>query len=368
MTRLDRVVVIGTGLIGTSIALALRHEGVEVCLHDRDDASLRLAVALGAGIPLASSEHTGPADVAIIAVPPAVAPATLKSAQDEGVAEVYTDTASVKTHLVRRAAALGCDMTTFVPGHPMGGRERTGPAAAQADLFLGRPWALCPTPDSTPHSLAVVDELARRCGGRPIVMDAHDHDQAVALVSHLPHAISAAMSARLLGAGSHSLDLSGQGVRDVSRLAGGSPAMWTEILVQNAEPLASVFDAVIDDLHTLAQALRKVSAGDDPSADVVRDLLERGRAGRELIPGKHGGPATDYVVLPVVIPDEPGALARLFSAAQESNVNIEDVSLDHSPGLPVAVAHLSVHPDSLASLSEGLAKRGWMVHTPPSDR
>ncbi|MFC7328404.1 prephenate dehydrogenase [Marinactinospora rubrisoli] len=360
---MERAVVVGAGLIGTSIALALREHGVEVALADRDPAVVRLAEDLGAGTALSPEGPVRPADIAVIAAPPQAIPAVLRSAQNRGLAHVYTDAASVKHSVVTEAARLGCDLATFVPGHPMGGSEKQGPSAARADLFLGRSWALCPTGKADAGAVAVVTELARLCGADPITLDAEEHDRAVALVSHAPHVAAAAVAARLLGGDARALALAGQGVRDVTRIAGGDPDLWVEILRHNARPVADVLAGVAHDLAGTAAALRTDGTRPEDMTGPLRDLLARGREGRDRIPGKHGGARTpEYAVLPVVIPDEPGALARLFAAAEDAGVNIEDVRIDHSPGLPVGVAQLSVRPDSLQQLSRALAAGGWSVH------
>ncbi|CAL9397405.1 hypothetical protein SUDANB121_01397 [Nocardiopsis dassonvillei] len=357
-TSVGRVVVLGAGLIGTSIALALRARGVEVLLSDPDATALRLACDLGAGDPLEGSGGL-PADVAVIAAPPGVVPRVLRQAQDRGLAHVYTDAASVKASVVAAAEDLGCDLATFVPGHPMGGREKRGPGAARADLFLGRSWALCPTGKADPGAVERVAELARMCGADPLVIDAAAHDRAVALVSHVPHVASSAVAARLVGAGEDALTLAGQGVRDVTRVAGGDPSLWTEILTCNAAPVAEVLRAVADDLARAADAL----AGRDEDAEPVRDLLVRGREGHGRIPGKHGeATLPDYTVIPVVIPDEPGTLGRLFAAAADAGVNIEDVRIEHTPGLPLGVAQLYVLPAGVDTLTRSLAADGWSVH------
>ncbi|WP_150242641.1 prephenate dehydrogenase [Nocardiopsis quinghaiensis] len=364
-----RVAVVGTGLIGTSVALALRSRDVDVVLSDPDSASLRLACDLGAGRPLEDSADpsSAPADVAVIAAPPAVIPSVLRRAQDRGLAHVYTDVASVKASVLAEAERTGCDMATFVPGHPMGGREKQGPGAARADLFLGRSWALCPSGKADPQAVAVVAELARLCGADPTVLDAGAHDRAVALVSHAPHVASSAVAARLVSGDGAALTLAGQGVRDVTRVAGGDPAMWSEILTHNAAPVAEVLHAMAADLVATADALRATAGRTpDPSAEAlapVRDLLERGHSGHGRIPGKHGTVhRPDYTVIPVVIPDEPGSLGRLFAAAAEAGVNIEDVRIEHTPGLPLGVAQLYVLPVAVDTLARALAADGWSVH------
>jgi prephenate dehydrogenase len=360
-----RIVVVGTGLIGTSIALAMRAGGAEVLLADRDTASLRLAVELGAGSALQEGDPEEPADLAVLAVPPAAVAAALLDAQKRGLARVYTDVASVKARPLAEAAELGCDLTTFVAGHPLAGRERSGPAAARADLFLGRPWALCPSPESSAEAAETVAALARACGAEPLTVGPAEHDRAVALVSHGPHVVSAAVAARLGDAPEVALGLAGQGVRDVTRVAASDPALWIGILSANAGPVADVLDAVAGDLALAAAMLRAGAENGGPVAEVaaekVTELLRRGTVGRGRIPGKHGGRPRSYALVAVVIPDRPGELARLFQAAGDAGVNIEDVAIEHSPGLPVGVAELSVRPEAADRLADELRARGWSV-------
>ena len=350
------IIVIGTGLIGTSIALAARGQGSTVWLTDQDPAAARLAVDLGAGDPLPATTRE-PADIAVIAVPPAAVAATLAQAQARRLADAYTDVASVKQLPVAQAREHGCDLARYVPGHPLAGREKHGPAAARADLFLGRTWALCPLPETTSQATETVTGLARACGAVPVRIDPAGHDRWVALISHAPHLVAAAMAARLEEAPGEALDLAGQGLRDVTRVAAGDTSLWTQILSANAARVAEVLAAVAADL---AEAARTLADGDDPEKGVAA-LLDRGRAGVARIPGKHGGAAREFAVVQVVIPDQPGELARLFQATGQAGVNIEDVRIEHSPGLPVGVAELSVRPAEAGLLLEALEAGGWPV-------
>jgi prephenate dehydrogenase len=352
-----RVTVIGTGLIGTSIALALRERGSSVWLADQDPAAARLAADLGAGDLLPEAPGR-PCDVAVIAVPPAAVAATLAGAQARGLAACYTDVASVKQFPVAQARARGCDLTGYVPGHPLAGREKHGPAAARADLFLGRTWALCPVPETSEEATAAVTALVRECGAVPMRTEAAAHDRWVALSSHAPHLVAAAMAARLESAPPEALDLAGQGLRDVTRIAAGDTGLWLQILSANAAPVAEVLAAVAADL---AEAARVLTGGDDDDLKPVTTLLDRGQAGVARIPGKHGGAPGEFTVVQVVIPDQPGELARLFHATGAAEVNIEDVRIEHSPGLPVGVAELSVRPAEAARLLDALDRGGWPV-------
>lgn len=351
------VLIVGTGLIGTSVALALRQRGVRVFLADRDAGAVRLARELGAGEEWRDDQAV---DLAVIAVPPQFVAQWLLDLQKREAARCYTDVASVKELPIAQAAQLGCDLSTFVAGHPLAGRERSGPAAARADLFLGRPWAFCPTPEASGDAVAAVQELISLCGGNAVRVDAAEHDRAVAVVSHAPHVAAAAVAARLAEASDTALGLSGQGVRDVTRIAAGDPALWTGILSGNAVPVAEVLEAIAADLAEAARSLRELgSGGAVPRA--VTELLERGVRGTWRIPGKHGGPARTYAVVQVLIGDRPGELARLVQAAGEAGINIEDIRLEHAPGLPLGAADLYVQPEAAEALTAVLRARGWHV-------
>jgi prephenate dehydrogenase len=362
----QRVAVLGAGLIGTSIALAARERGAQVWLSDADPAVARLAADLGAGQILPPEGTVGrdgiPADIAVLAMPPAAVAGALASAQARGLARVYTDVASVKVLPVAQVRERGCDLSCYVAGHPLAGSERSGPAAARADLFLGRAWALCPLPETSPSAVAAVRALVSACGAEPAEVEVAEHDRFVALVSHLPHLMSVAMAARLTDAEQGALRLAGQGLRDVTRIAAGDAKLWTSILTANATPVASALEATATDLAAAAEALREVAAGEKESGKRVTDLLVRAAAGVARIPGKRGGPAPEYVVLQVVIADRPGELSRLFQVAGDAEVNIEDVSIEHSPGLPVGVAGLSVRPEAASRLAAALRAHGWPVH------
>ena len=385
--RLGSVVVIGTGLIGTSIALALSERGVSVWLADHDPAAARLAADIGAGTVLPEPpgapgparaaaaagappgrgprEQHGPwADLAVLAVPPAAVAPSLAAAQSRRLARWYTDVASVKALPLRQAREQGCDLASFVPGHPLSGRERSGPAAARADLFLGRPWVICPGPQNPPEAVAAVLELVRCCQAEPVQAGADEHDQWVALVSHAPHVVAAAMAAQLTNAPGGALGLAGQGLRDVTRIAGGDAGLWTQILAANAAPVARILAGVAADLAAAAAALAEDAAphpAEHPAMKQLAGLLDAGSAGVARIPGKRGAPVRDNAVVQVVIRDQPGELARLFQVAGESGVNIEDIGIEHSPGLPVGVAELTVRPEAVARLTQALAAAGWPV-------
>ncbi|MFD4523035.1 prephenate dehydrogenase [Streptomyces sp. NPDC058470] len=352
--------VIGTGAIGTSVALALTRNGVAVHLQDVNSTAARTAEAMGAGSLRTPQE---PVDLAVLAVPPAHIATELARVQRGGLARAYTDVASVKAGPHRDLHSESADAASYVGGHPLADTERSGPLAGRADLFEGRPWVLTPSAHTEEAVLNRALELVALCAATPVIMDATSHDRAVALTSHAPHLVSSLMAARLGHAPEASIRVSGQGLRDVTRIAAGNPALWQDILHANAEAVAEILDAYAADLGLVIGALRAL-AGTDPvarkrGANDVERLLEQGCAGRARIEHKPGTSLADLAAVTVTIPDQPNSLARVFAAVGEIGVNIEDVRIEHSPGQGQGLVELLVRRTAAPELSRMLGADGW---------
>lgn len=350
------VLVVGAGLVGTSVALACRRAGLEVLLDDVSPEHLRTASGLGAGRPLSSTDTP---QVVVVATPPQHLATSIRAALESFPDAAVTDVGSIKEAPLR--ALLGSDLseealTRYVGGHPLAGSERSGPLAATAALFDGRPWAITPHEASEAKALALVDDLVRLCGALPTRLSPGDHDRAVARTSHLPHLAAVLVAGRLAGAPAAHLALSGQGVRDVTRVAASDPALWQEILGSNAPAVLALLGEVRDELDALMTAVAT------PGSPALLEILTRGNSGTAAIPGKHGGPTGLTCSVFVSVPDHPGELARLFGDAGEIGVNIEDVRIDHDPGRPVGLTELVVEERSAEHLLVALESRGWATH------
>lgn len=354
--------VIGTGLIGTSLGLALSTRGIRVHLADSDPERPRTAAALGAGT---EDPPDGPVDLAVVAVPPHHIAATLADAQRRGVARGYLDVGSVKGGPRRDLLALGGEPRSYLGTHPMGGRERSGPLAAAADLFEGRPWVLTPTAETDTEVLNLALELVALCQAVPVVMDADAHDRAVALVSHTPQLLSSLVAARLATAEETAVRLCGQGIRDVTRIAASDPRMWLDILAANPGPVADVLAEIATDLDGTVRALRALESADEAKraqgAAGIEDVLRRGNAGRDRVPGKHGAAPAVYETVAVLISDQPGELARIFADAGRAGVNIEDVRIEHATAQQAGLVQLMVVPSVVPQLVAALRERGWSI-------
>ena len=342
--------IVGTGLIGTSLGLACRRAGLDVLLSDDSPDHLRTASGLGAGRVAQPGEH---AQLVVVAVPPDALSPAIAEALASGA--IVTDVGSVKAAPAAAAGELA-GRERYVGSHPMAGSERSGPLAASAALFEGRPWAVTPHPDSAPEAVALVEALVALTNAVVVKMTPEEHDQAVARTSHLPHLLAALAAGVLADAPDGQLRLSGQGVRDVTRVAGGDPRLYGQIVGANAPAVALLLATVRDRVDALLTALE---ANDRAGLETE---LHRGVAGAAAIPGKHGGPVRPTAVVVVAVPDHPGELARLFADAGTIGVNIEDVHIDHDPGRPVGLVELVVEQSAADHLRASLESRGWATH------
>ncbi len=361
MVAQGRLLVVGTGLIGTSVGLAARAAGYDVLLANRDPSRLAVAVDLGAG---EAWDGQAAVDVAVVGLPPGVLAPEIDRLRRSGVAPTITHVCSVQLQPQLEVEALAGGWPGFVGSHPIAGRERSGPHHATADLFQDRPWVICPTAASDPASTEAVAALAAACGARVSRMPAAEHDALLARLSHAPQLVASALAAALVGLAPSDVALAGSGLRDTSRIADSDPQLWAEIVAANPDGVAAALDAVLEPLL----ALRARLASGQPAADPVRELVERGRAGRQLLAGKHGQAPVRWATVSVVVPDQPGALARLLADAAASEVNVEDIRIDHSPGVPLGLIDLDVAPGRSQRLLSCLEERGWRATgSEPSD-
>jgi prephenate dehydrogenase len=179
------------------------------------------------------------------------------------------------------------------------------------------------------------------------------------LVSHVPQLVSSLLAARLIDADGSDLALAGQGLRDTTRIAASDPAMWTQILKANAEPVAEILEDFAADLNEVIAALADIEA---PGAvQEVTGALKAGNAGVSRIPGKHGATAAKYATVVVMIDDRPGELARLLTEVGQLGVNLEDLKLEHSPEAQIGLVELFVNPAAEAALIADLTNLGWRI-------
>ncbi len=358
-TTLGPVLIVGSGLLGASIGLGLRGVDVDVIVDDASPSARALARDLGAGR-FATPDDTP--RLVVVAVPPDVTAAVVTAALREHPKAVVTDVASVKSGPLNALDAQA-DLSRYVGGHPMAGRERSGAVAARGDLFVGRPWVLTPNEHTTDAAIAVARHLAVDLGAVPTLMPAGEHDAAVARISHVPQVAASLVAGRLADAHELAVSLAGQGLRDVTRIAASDPGLWVQILGANAAPVAEVLEALTLDLTRVVAALRRLA--DDPDApgaraDLAR-MLDAGVRGQARIPGKHGLTPIPLAVVTVQVPDRPGEISKVLAVMGEAGINLEDLRIEHVPGRLVGLAEISVLPSARRRLEDVLVAGGWSL-------
>ena len=350
------VKIVGSGLIGTSIGLALTQLGTKVLLADSSPAVTNLAVDFGAGEKFVAGTEPS---LVVVCVPPDVCASVIASQLLEHPNATVTDVASVKGTILQQLQSNGADLERYVGSHPMAGREQAGTLAGRSDIFVGRPWVISANSKSSNKSVETVEALAIDLGATLIHLEPEEHDRAVALVSHAPQLVSSLLAARLSESESSDISLAGQGLRDTTRIAASDPKLWIQILAANSQEVAKVIDLLKQDLDQALNALRAVEA--PGSLASIGKLLEKGNLGVSRIPGKHGQSATKYSKVVVMIDDKPGELARLLTEVGEVGINLEDLTLEHATGAAVGLPELYVLPTAEQKLVSELTARGWKI-------
>lgn len=341
-----RAGVIGTGLIGGSIGLALRERGWHVTGTDQDRSAVERALELGAIDAIGIDPD---AEITFVAAPVRSITGEAKHALDVTGGAV-TDVGSVKSSIV---SAVGDPR--FVGGHPMAGSEQLGVDGASASLFEGAVWVLTPVEGTDNAVYALVASVVASLGADVVALQPERHDALVAVVSHVPHLTAAAlMDIADERAEEHAalLRLAAGGFRDMTRIAAGSPAIWPDICEENSVAIAGVIDVLIDELSTLRDVVQR---GDRAS---LLDTLERAHRARRNLPSRVVR-TSEVAEVRVPVPDRKGVLADVTTLASELGVNIADLEIAHSSEGDAGVLIMLVDVDHVARFQDGLGSRGY---------
>ena len=347
-SKLSSVRIVGSGLIGTSIGLGLVQRGIKVQMLDADPKAQSLANDLVGGVVVVDPE------LVVMAMPTSQLSAVIGIENQLNPQSTFIDVGSVKSEVQLYVQTISGMSRRFVPTHPMAGREIGGAGSARADLFQGRSWILTPSSDLEESSKELALELIALLGATPVELTAADHDRAVAKISHLPQIAASLIAKQLDGTPAEWMELAGQGLRDTTRIAGSDESLWKEIIHSNRAELEQLLINLQNDVAKMIESL------DNP--DQIAELIAQGRAGKALIPGKHGGKAREYWHLPIVIDDKPGQLGAIFNECAAMDVNVEDLNIEHSPGQLSALITLALSESDAAKLSSHLTSIGWNVH------
>jgi prephenate dehydrogenase len=346
-----RAHVVGLGLIGSSVALALAETGWRVSGTDLDDAVV--ATALEAGVidgTAVTEEHS----LIVVATPAGTVAATVTAllANSTNEALIVTDVAGVKSAIV---AAV--HDPRFLAGHPMAGSELRGLAGARADLFRGCTWVLTPTAATKPATYTTLHGVLRELGANVVAVDPDDHDRLVAVASHVPHLLAGALmneATRVAEQDAVLLQLAAGGFRDMTRVAAGDPAIWPDVLFENREAVSQSLQALEDRLAALREALNT----DDH--DALAGDLRRAASARRQLPGR-ALDSDNLAYLRVAVSDQPGVLAAVTRTASELLVNIFDIEIAHGIEGAGGTLLLAVDARQAASFSDALRTKGYQV-------
>jgi prephenate dehydrogenase len=343
--------VIGLGLIGGSIGLALRDAGWRV--HGDDVRPERVDAAVARGC-VDERGINADAEVTFVAVPVLAVADQVKRALAE-TAGLVTDVGSVKS-----AVTAAVDDPRFVGGHPMAGSELEGLDGADAAMFSGAVWVLTPIAHTADATFAAVAAVVAELGAEVVAMAPERHDEVVAVVSHLPHLTAASlMSVAADRAEEHAalLRLAAGGFRDMTRVASGHPEIWLDICAENRPAIVSAMDALIGSLAELRDIVGADARGE------LHDRLRRARDVRTNLPSRVTHPE-ELAEVRIPIPDRPGAAAEVFTLAAELGVNIASFEVVHSiEGLGVAVVLIDAGASDL--YRGGLMARGFRPAVQP---
>jgi len=342
--RPRRAAVIGTGLIGGSVGLALRHEGWHVTGSDRDAERSRRALELGAIDEVGDDPG---AELTFVAVPVSSLAGAAAAALEAG--GVVTDVGSVKA-----GVAAQVDHPRFVGGHPMAGSEAVGVDGARADLFRGAVWVLTPTATTDPRAHALVHSVVRSFGADVITLDPAQHDRVVATVSHVPHLTAAALmglAARRGESDATLLRLAAGGFRDMTRVAAGDPSMWIDICSDNRVAILDVLDELVGSLSSLRSI---VEAGE---SDELESRLHRAQVARRSLPVS-APPPEQLAEVRVPIPDRAGEFSAIAALAGAHDINVYDIEIAHHAGVPTGLLILVVAADRADELADAVNATG----------
>lgn len=351
-TTRRRATVVGTGLIGGSIARALRERGWHVSGVDRDDAHVERALELGV---IDAVGFDPDSELTFLATPVGQIADAAKDALAR-TAGVVTDVGGVKSSIVG-----AIDDPRFVGGHPMAGSEQEGVEGATADIFDGAVWVLTPVVGTDPAAFTLVRSTVASMGAEVVEVSPERHDELVAVVSHVPHLTAAALmrlaSERAQEQGGL-LRLAAGGFRDMTRIASGHPGIWPDICETNQDAIVST----LDELVAALVEMRTVVAASDRSR--LLGALDEARRARNTLPARSSRPS-ELVEVRVPIRDRPGELAGVTTLATDLEVNIYDIEIDHAAESARGLLVLVVAAEMGERLIGGLMARGYRPTSRP---
>ncbi len=365
-----RIAIAGLGLIGASLAAALRqaYPGIRLFGADIDERTCEIAVAKGwvdgAAAPDAPAfrDFVLQADLAVVATPVDASESILRLLAEWGFEGVITDTASTKAHLAQVASEILPHPHNYVPGHPMAGSEVNGIEGARPDLFKGAYWILCPDASTPPEHFTRLHELVTGMGARVIALKREDHDQSVAIVSHVPHFMASSLmqlASRHADKDRSLMRLAAGGFKDSTRIAAGSPELWCGIAFDNAPAIQAGLEEMRQIIGTFSDAL---ATGDRVG---LTRLLAQAAEARRALPAAWVPSTEDLLEVRIPMEDRRGVVAEVTTIASSAGCNIQSIEIDHITEDSAVLSLILTDEGDVGKLSTSLIKAGFSVSFSP---
>lgn len=365
------VAVVGLGLIGASLAGALRkaYPSMRILGVDVSQPACEKARELGwvndamvAGEPGLGEWLSAEAELVVISTPVACVDDYLRLLADAGYSGLITDTVSTKAHILESSVEILADASSYIPGHPMTGSEKSGIEAASIDLFEGANWILCPDEGTNPDQFQQLHELITGLSARVVSIPREDHDRAVAIVSHVPHMVASSL---MKLASDHSdenrmlMRLAAGGFKDTTRVAAGSPKLWSGIAFDNARALAAGLSEMEGIIASFRQALE---AGD---RQAFSDLLTEAADARRALPSEWVPSSEKLLEVRIPMVNRTGIIAEVATIASSVGCNIQSIEIDHISEGNAVLSLLLTDEGDIGQLSFKLIDAGHSVSFSP---
>ncbi len=368
-TRFTSVAVIGLGLIGASFAGAYHkaYPHARVVGIDVDPSALTAAQNRGwISEGYQPTDDLAPVilscDLVMIATPVPVAQDYFQLIADCQYQGIVTDACSTKKLVSQQACEILPYCDHYVPGHPMAGSEKSGIEGAQSDLFEGAHWVLCPDETTPAQIYADLHEMLTGLGARVVSLSRETHDEAVAIVSHVPHFVASSLvelAVRHADGQEALFRLAAGGFKDSTRIAAGSPALWTGIAFDNREAIVKGIDEVRGILQGYADVLR------ENDKEAFTALLRRSAQARRSLPARWVPATEDLLEVRIPLRDRTGVVAEVTTIASQVGCNIQSIEIDHITSSSAVLSLVLTDEGDIGKLSIQLIKAGFSVSFNP---
>ncbi len=368
-TRFTSIMTIGLGMIGSSFVMAYRAAypdsyiiGVDISQDTIDEAQERGWINEGLLATDDLSEALSRCDLVMIATPVPVVPDYFCLIAENDFAGVVTDTCSTKAIVSQQAKRILPYPEKYIPGHPMAGSEKSGIEAAREDLFQGAHWVLCPDEATSAQDYADMHEMLTGLGARVVSLPRDTHDEVVAIVSHVPHFVASSLvelAVRHAGDQEALFRLAAGGFKDSTRIAAGSPALWTGIAFDNRNAIVEGLDEIQTILKNYADTLREGDKSEFTS------LLDRAAQARRALPAKWVPATEDLLEVRIPLTNRPGIIAEITTIASKAGCNVQSIDIDHITSSSAVLDLILTDEGDIGKLSTQLIKAGFSVSFNP---